>query len=478
MTTRTGRVTFATITALLLGLFAALGGVASAAANSGGVKGNPQPELKPFSIGASADPGSVAIEPDGSLVVAYGISSGNGKTAVCLLNRGGHKCTSGPALVPPSGDDLFGTSEVFVPSANHVVVLQGDCCDDNPAGDTVLFTSTNGGKTFGAPVRVGSVGVGVAALVGGDIVFTTGDNHDGLQIESVPAIGATGPPAEIANPITATAYDVGVGSYKKGALVATDQDLPTSYTTQVLYAAAGKNFNATGSYAGVGTFKNEQLVGLSGDALLTQQTNGGEALVLRIFNGKSFGKAHIVPDTAGGGPEWFSFDTDPTGAVHVFNVSTHLAEDYDLYEESTATGAKWSAPVDLGDAVDNDYFGSALSANGSGLVLGTNPAIGYPVLAAQSVSFTLSKASVTAGHAVIGSGKGSAPAKGRVIQLQELRSGLWYAIASTHESASGSFSFSIKNSGAGTYTYRAVASDWAGYVEYGYSAARALKVTG
>jgi hypothetical protein len=372
----------------------ALGGTASTAAPAAGgttpaaagISGSPQPALGPFSIGASADPGSVAIEPDGSLVVAYGISSGNGKTAVCLLNRGGHKCTTGPALVPLSGDDLFGTSEVFVPSANHVVVLQGDCCDDNPDGGDVLFTSTDGGLKFGAPVRVGSLGVGEAALAGGDIVFTSGDDNDGLQLESVPALGAAGPPAEIANPITATAYDVGVGSYKGGVLAAADQDLPASYTTRVVYAAKGTNFDATSSYKGVGTFTNEQLVAVSGDAVLTEQTNGSNALVLRIFNGKSFGKGHIVPDTAGGGPEWFSADTDPSGAVHVFNESTHLAQAYGLYEESTVTGAKWSAPAYLGDAVDSTYFGSALSANGSGLVLGTNPAIGYPVPATQSVS--------------------------------------------------------------------------------------------
>lgn len=479
MTTRTGRVTFATITAVLLCLFTALGGVASAAANAGGVKGSPQPEIKPFGIGKSANgTGSVAIEPDGSLVVAYNIGSGNGKTAVCLLNRGSNKCSTGPALTPPSDDDLFGTSEVFIPKANHVVVLQGDCCDDSAAGGDVLFTSTNGGKTFGAPVRIGSLGVGVAALVGGDIVFSTGDNHDGLEIESVPAIGAAGPPAEIANPITATAYDVGVGSYKNGVLAATDQSLTASYTTEVLYASAGKDFNATASYKGVGTFKNEQLVGISGDALLTEQTNGKEALVLRIFNGKSFGKGHVVPNTGGSGPEWFTFDTDPSGHVHVFSESTHLSPIYNLFEETTATGASWSAPVDLGSAVDYRYFAAALDATGSGLVLGTYPAQGFPVLATQGVSFALSKSSTAKGHAVTGSGKASAAAKGRVIQLQQLRSGLWYPVASTHESASGSYSFSIKDSGAGTYTYRAVASDRAGYVQYGYSAARALKVTG
>jgi hypothetical protein len=477
MNTRTGRAVLATTTAALLCVSAALSGAASAAAQAGGVKGSPQPELRPFSIGASTGGGAVALEPNGSLVVAYTIASGNGKTAVCVLSRGSHKCSSRATLSPLSGDSVFGTSEVFVPSANHVVVLQGDCCDNSPLGGDLLFTSTNGGKTFGAPKRIGTLGVSVAALVGGNIVFTEGDSSDGAQVESV-AVGASGPPAGIATPITQEATDVGVGSYRNGALIAADQDLPTSYTTRVDYAAAGKNFDASASYTRVGTFADQQLVGMSGDALLTEKTNGDEALELRIFNGKSFGPAHVVPDTAGGGPEWFAIDTDPSGRVHVFNESTHFPQIYDLYEESTATGAAWSAPLNLGNAIDSTVFAAGLDAHGSGLVLGVSPAIGYPVLAPQSVSFTLSKTSIKKGQTVAGSGKGSPAAKGRAIELQQLRSGLWYTIATTHESASGSFSFSIKGSGAGTFTYRAVASDLAGYVLYGYSAARSLRVTG
>lgn len=477
MKTRIARALPAVSAVALLCLFTALGGAASAATNSGGVKGTPQPELKPFTIGTSSGGGSVAIEPDGGLVVAYDIPTKNadGATAVCVLDRGGHACSTRVTLSPLGGDDQFGPSEVFIPSANHVDVLQGACCNDPAAGGDLLWTSTNAGKTF-TPVRIGTLGISAAALVGGDIVFTVGDSGAGAQVESIPASGATGPPSAIANPITEEAFDVGVGSYKGGALIAADDDT-TDYTTRVAYAAAGRDFDASASYGVVGTFAHEQLVGISGDALLTEKTTGNEALELRIFNGKSFGPAHAVPGTAGGGPEWFAIDTDPSGRVHVFNESTHLAVTYDLYEETTSTGATWSAPVNLGNAADSTDFGVALDGNGSGLVLGTSPAIGYPVLAGQGVSFTLSKSSIAKGGAVTGSGKGSAPSKGRLVQLQQLRSGLWYTIASTHESASGAFSFKIKGSTAGSYAYRAVASDWAGYVQYGYSASRSLKVT-
>jgi len=57
------------------------------------------------------------------------------------------------------------------------------------------------------------------------------------------------------------------------------------------------------------------------------------------------------------------------------------------------------------------------------------------------------------------------------------RSGLWYTIATTHENGSGAFSFTIKGSVAGPHIYRAVASDLAGYVQYGYSAPCTLKIS-
>jgi hypothetical protein len=68
-------------------------------------------------------------------------------------------------------------------------------------------------------------------------------------------------------------------------------------------------------------------------------------------------------------------------------------------------------------------------------------------------------------------------AAGREVELQVEKSGLWYTTATTTESASGAFSFTIKGSAAGTFDYRAVVSDLAGYVLYAYSPAQALQVT-
>lgn len=469
---RTRRSALAITTASLVCLFTALSGPASAS-GSKGIRGEPQPELKPFKISAATSPGSVAMEPNGSLVVAYDIKSGtSGKTFVCLLDRGARKCSHAATLSPLGGDHTFDVPEVFVPSANHVVVLQETCCDTNPAGGDLLFSSSDGGKTFGAAKRVGSLAVKAAALIGGNIVFSAGGSG-GARVESIP-VTASGPPVSTATAISKESFDTGVGSYHSGALIASDY-LGSDYTTYVAYAPSGRNFDVSGSYHKVGSFSHEHLIAMSGAALLTVQTTGKQALVLRLFNGSGFGSKHIVPGTSGGGPEWYTVAQDPSGRVHVFTERSRTG--YDLIEVSTSNGTRWGKSLNLGNAISSTSFSAALDSHGSGLVLGTEPAWGYPVLASQGISFSLKSSTIGRGHSTTGSGKGSPAAKGRRVELQVERSGLWYTVATTHEGSGGSFSFTIKGSSLGTHKYRAVVSYLAGYLLYGYSSARSLRVT-
>ena len=453
----------------------------SAAPASGGVsgvKGDPQPELKPFKIaGVGSGGANAAIESNGAMVVAYAIGSGNGKTVVCVLARGASKCSSSVTLTPPGGADLEGTPQVFAPSANHVVVLTGTS-GANPNGD-LLYTSTDGGRSFGAPVRVGSIGVGAAALVGGQLVFGTDDGGGGGLVQSVP-VAAAAPAAGPATAVTAYSDSVGVGGYRGGALVASNDDDVATDQTYVGYAPSGRNFNASGSYHNVGSFPNEEFVAISGDVLLTVEATGAEAYKVRVFNGTKFGPAHVVPSSGGGGPEWFSLDTDPSGRLHVFSDRAFSPVSYDLYLQTSSTGASWTGREALGNGIDSNEFGSALDSIGSGLAVGTDdhePVWAFPVLAPQGVSFNLAKSTIGKGKTTVGSGKGSPVAKGRTVWLQQERSGKWWNVASAHESGSGAFSFTIKGSAAGTFDYRAVVSDFAGYLQYGYSAGRALKVS-
>jgi hypothetical protein len=148
-------------------------------------------------------------------------------------------------------------------------------------------------------------------------------------------------------------------------------------TTYVEYSAKGQNFNASGSYRRVAAFAGEHLLAMSGAALLTVQVRHGNAVLLRIFNGHGFGRAHVVPGTRGGGPQWFTVNQDPSGRIHVF--SERAFKGYLLIEETTSTGARWSRPVDLGNAINSTIFNAGINRRGHGLVLGTDPAWAYPV---------------------------------------------------------------------------------------------------
>ena len=166
-----------------------------------------------------------------------------------------------------------------------------------------------------------------------------------------------------------------------GALVASDY-LGTDYTTYVAFAPSGLSFNKSSSYHNVGIFPHQQLVGISGGALLTIQTTGKQDLELRLFNGTGFGPAHVVPSN-GGGSGAYAIYVDGNGKVHVFTDDSRSSPSYHLFEVSSLSGTTWSKAVNLGDAVQNTQFAEALNTAGSGLALGTGagtgPAFGYPV---------------------------------------------------------------------------------------------------
>jgi hypothetical protein len=364
-----GRSTYLSGLAAALCLTSVLGGSAFAGP-AGGVKGDPQPEAKPFRVSnQDLSPASIAFEPNGSLVAAFDVPGGTThKAEVCVLNRSSRSCARKVDLGTPTSGDSWDTGygpQVLVPSANHVVLI-GDVCCDTSSSDTLMYSSTDGGRTFGPFTRIGSVSVGGAVLIGKQIVFIGADFPQGVQVESVPVSGAS-PPASVAT-LASSRNDVGIGAYHGGVLAGYDND-GKIWQTFVKYAPAGSDFNAGGSFRKVITISNESLLGVSVTA--------------------------------------------------------------------------------------------------------------YPVLQPQAVSFRLKSSSIGKGKSTTGAGQGSPAAAGRLVILQVERSGRWYDVkgATAHETNSGKFSFTIKGKSAGRFSYRAVVSDLAGYLQFGYSSARSLKVS-
>jgi len=459
----------------LVCLCTALSGSALASP-AGGVKGEPQPDHKPFKIGGASTAGGVTLDGAGA-VVAYGVAGKTSQIVVCTINPGGRKCSLRVALTTPDSGALtpYGVTGVFVPSADRIAVLQNTCCDTATDGDTLLYTSTDNGHTFGAPVRVGNLGVGASVLIGNDIVFTAGD-VSGTHVESIP-VAASGPPSLIATLTSSQAVDVGIGD-DHGAVLAGFDILTSDYTTHIYYAPSGANFDLSSSYKEVATFAHEQLLGVSGDAVLTEPTTGKPRALLRFCTSKGCGAAHEVPALHRHGPNAFGIDQDPAGVTHVFSSGVQEKPLYDLIDLATSAGAHWST-LNAGNGINSTSFAAALDSRGAGLVLGSSPstAWGYPVLIPQTVSFALKSSSIRKGRSTVASGRVRPAERGLTVVLQVERSGRWYTVATTHESASGAFSFKIKGARTGIFPYRAVTSNIPGIFLYGYSGTRSLTVT-
>jgi hypothetical protein len=363
--------------ALALGLAGATACAASAASGTTTTTAALVRASGPFELGpASYRGGSVAVERSGELVVVWDV--GSDRTAVCMIRPGARRCSHVTLLRPLLRDSMFGVPEVFAPSPKHVVVLQDTCCDSDPAGGDLLYSSSDGGRRFSAPVRVGTLSVSAATLIGRRIAFTAADDGAGPQVESIP-LTASGPPASIATARRKPAFAVAIGQYRGGVLIGSDFLGARVTTTYAEYAPEGSDFNASASYHPVAVFPGEHLLAMSGGALLTVQSGGNRnAVLLRIFTGRGFGPAHVVPHDRGGGPEWFTVFQDPGGRVHVFSERA-LFRGYHLIEESTSARTRWSPLVDLGDAIHSVVFDAGLDRRGRGLVLGTDPAWAYPV---------------------------------------------------------------------------------------------------
>jgi hypothetical protein len=461
----------------------ALPASAAAGIHAGGMKGDPQPELDPFKFStADSSPSSSAMEPSGSMVTAYDVPlAARGKAVVCQFNRGGRSCSHTTSISTPSSmlsvDSSYGP-QLQVPSANHVVMLEDTCCDTNSDGDTLFYSSTDGGTTFGAPVRIGNVTAGGSVLIGKQIVFIGADSPIGTQVESIP-VAPSGPPAAVATLTTVIGPDTPrIGSYKGGVLAAWDAFTASSTNTSVKYAPSGSDFNASGSYHNVITVSKEALLGLWGNALLTIQQSSKATVELRLFNGKTFGPPHAVPGTSGGGPEAFGVYQDPSGDVHVFSDRGTSSPSYRLVMESTSNGTQWHKD-NLGNGLTSSWFSAALDSRHTGLVIGTGgtEAWGYPLMAPQSVTFNLKPSTIKKGNSATASGAGTPAGAGRSVTLQIERSGKWYTVATTKENGTGSFSFTIKGTSAGKFSYRAEVADLPGYLQFGYSAAKTLQVT-
>jgi hypothetical protein len=454
----------AVVACLLLGAIPASAG--------GGEVGSPQPELAHFNVGPTGGTGTGAVLANGNIVLATPSASGD-SIRVCIVHPGGRACASVVTLNAyrsgPNQDSFSGTVEVLATGPSDISIVAEDCCYLNVGGGSggaVVFDSTDGGTTFGAETPAGTIqGVGAGTYADGDLVVGTYSTGS-LQVQSFapsPLSAAT----SIATPRTGIDGSTSLTTYNNGVLVASDD----TTNTHVEYATS--SFNANGSYASVGTFPNELVTAVSGNALLTDpggSLTGGERL--RFFNGHSFGAAYKVPDSKLGDDGYFTMQ-EVGRVVHVFFIGRRYG--YDAFEESTTDGVHWSGLEEftMGSAISASDLSPVLGPTSAGLLFENDgtPLFAQPVLNTQTVHVALAAVRLKVGHTTTLHGTASPRLAAQTVTLQRLVHGEWYPVATTKESAAGAFVFKVS---AVTRSYRAVVNEKPGYYEYGYSNAVTL----
>lgn len=443
--------------------------VGAAVEMAAGVVGAPQPAAAQFRIpGGSAGGASVALLADGSYVIAD--EDDDNATRVCHIVPGARSCASDATLSLDGGDE-FANPEVVTPGGRTVDVLV------TGSANTYLFTSTDDGATFGAPVAVGTVTSTAAALVDGTLVWTQGDSSAGLELDATSVTSPALSPSPTVIDGVNDAFDVGLGDFDGRFLLAGDTDT-TEYTTTLRLLPSGDAPTSANLWATVGTLPNEQLIGVSGNAILTEVGNNADTVRLRRYTDSGLSAPSTVPGASGGGPEWFAVVTDPAGRVHALEETARTG--YELQQVVTSDGVHWSAPQSLGDAVVSDGFAGAYSAKGSGFIAGVASDLSstpvYPVLNGQDIKIAIRPSSVVLhAHATV-SGKSGPVLPDQLVQLEVERSHKWYVVAHTRESHTGTFTFRVAATKVGTFDYRAVVAGETGAYLIGYSNSAALRV--
>jgi hypothetical protein len=437
-------------------------GTAASAAPTAGTKGSPQPELARFKVGVTGAAGTGAVLADGTLVLASPSKSGT-NIDVCMLHPGDRSCAATSALKAYPRDSLSAPAEVVATGGKNVSVVTGDGFYVGADG-LFVYNSSNDGKTFSTYKKAGTAGggygIGGATYAGSKIVVVASAPHVGIEVQAF-SPSASSPVTQMAV-LSSAQGGVAIGTYRGGVLVAFDN----LTTTSVEYAKAGSNFGLKSSYKKVLTIPNEQTVGVSGSALLTDVSGSITGFNhIRWFNGTSFGSAFRVAQPANYDDGYFS--VQQTGATtHVFYLDRRAG--YDVFEASTTNGAHWTGPTEYQTAIQSSDLAPVLGPSGAGLVFEADGTAlwAQPILNGQLVKISVTSLRVPLGHPTTINGKAAPHLTNQLVTLQKLSGGLWYNVSTTREDSAGKFAFTVPGA---TVTYRAVVNYEPGYYEYGYS---------
>ncbi|MEA2421638.1 MAG: hypothetical protein QOF55_737, partial [Thermoleophilaceae bacterium] len=291
----------------------------------------------PVDLGSGSD-AAVAVDPAGTSYIAFnGPPSSNQALSLCKLPRGATACSS-TATLPVSGPGTTITSDTrpFVAvSGMEVRVLSYR--SGFSSGDTardILFTSTDGGATFGAGVQVGTMrfdGDSAAGPGAGiSLVNTASASH---AYQRVPTDGST--PATTTASLT-TQYLLGGSVALVNAstpLVAFDDGTNAAFS--VFNAGPVNDGSSWSAPTAIGTAGYERLAG-GPSGLFVMLSTGGH-LEVRKFASGAFGSPTVIPSSASNRLTASDLSQDAAGRLQALWPDSSG----NLFQSTSDDGATW-----------------------------------------------------------------------------------------------------------------------------------------
>jgi hypothetical protein len=325
-----------------------------------------------ISLGAGQQP-DVAIDSSGTAYIAWNSTDGN-TLYFCRLPESASSCS--PTTLPVR-DYASARPAVFV-NGSTVQVLTNRCC--SAGSQTELFTSSDGGVTFGSPVVIGNLNPSGDAVYGpgnGISMITSALINSYYQFAPTDGSAAPSTPVPLSSQYT---YHGVIGIASAKPVVVFDDLANLAWTTT---NGGDPNQGASWQSAQQIAAGHDPHLANGPKGLLLVSTNSAGNLELRSFTGSGWSDPAVVGSLQGlTSAVVDAFAQGPTGGLAiVFKAGSGNPTDLDFTGSTDA--AKWTDPQVLASdsqianlrvaEAPNDGTGLAAWDNGSQVSVARHP---------------------------------------------------------------------------------------------------------
>jgi hypothetical protein len=301
------------------------------------------PAAVPITIGQGHSP-AVAVDGAGTAYVAWvGPEPSLSSLHYCRLPRGAQACDR--SLVLPAQAESITRPFVEVTGSVVRVLSHRFGFTSGNFAENYLFTSTDGGSTFGGPVPVGITPFSDAASgPGAGISLVTNAVTQGEFFQRVPTDGTT---ADDQQALLSADHPY------VGAVALLDPATPIATFADANDNAQFRRYDGTGDINSEANWTPAVDIGRDGymhlaggpSGVFLKGVSAASTLEVRRFNGVTFGSGVNVPEGTGELPQSHMFQ-DPTGRLHVVWPRID-ADGIRFYYSISDDGVNWLTGLEL-----------------------------------------------------------------------------------------------------------------------------------